>query len=126
MITDTNRIDFLLGTAAYENRAQIDEMMVSYAAHEPTAEPAPDSGPHPPLRFCTRCQMPVDPKRVMRGSSFCSNECRRADLKDRRDYRAGKACRLCGRPPKQTKPKVVTLPLCDGSTQPELPKGETS
>jgi endogenous inhibitor of DNA gyrase (YacG/DUF329 family) len=35
----------------------------------------------PPRRYCVRCQTEVDPKRVMRGSPFCSNECRKEDLK---------------------------------------------
>lgn len=78
-----------------------------------------DSGTHPPTRFCVRCREPIDPKRVMRGSSFCSNECRKADLKDRRDYRASRACRLCGRPAKHKKAPKSDLALCDGNTQPE-------
>jgi hypothetical protein len=72
----------------------------------------------PPNRFCTRCREPIDPKRVMRGSSFCSNECRKADLNKRRDYRASKACRLCGRPPKRKTTPKADISLCDGSTRP--------
>lgn len=73
----------------------------------------------PPRRFCVRCKTEVDPKRVMRGSSFCSNECRKEDLKERRDYRASKACRLCGRPAKHRKPSIVSSGVCDGSTAQE-------
>lgn len=101
MITDTNRVDFLLAQAAFKSREEIDQMMVRDATHdlnEPVSPhtPTPDEA-HPPLRFCVRCQSPIDPKRVMRGSAFCGTECRREDSKERRAFRASKACRLCGR-----------------------------
>lgn len=70
----------------------------------------------PPVRYCVRDRKEIDPKRVMRGSSFCSNECRREDLKERRDYRASKACRLCGRPAKHGKPQIISSEVCDGGT----------
>lgn len=70
----------------------------------------------PPRRYCVRCKTEIDPKRVMRSSSFCSNECRKEDLKARRDFRAARACRLCGRPAKHKKMIPGDLRVCDGST----------
>lgn len=82
-------------------------------------------GSQPPRRYCVRDKVEIDPKRVMRGSSFCSNECRKEDLKERRDYRASKACRLCGRPAKhRKKPQIVSSAVCDGGTAQETPLQE--
>ena len=119
MITDTNRVNFLLAEGAYQSREQIDEMMVATAGHEPgvAVQPQTDDQPRPPLRFCVRCGAPIDPKRVMRGSAFCDTECRREDMKERRAFKASKACRLCGR---KARPKPTAKPpeaLCDGSTE---------
>src|ERR1041384_2163137 len=52
-----------------------------------------------PLRICTRasCGGPVDPKRVARGSCFCSNECRSEDKRERAAHRASITCYACGR-----------------------------
>lgn len=105
-ITDTNRLNFLIASGAYEFRDQIDEALVKTAAHEPSEPVAPHTdGARPPIRYCTRCQSPIDPKRVMRGSSFCGNECRREDMKERRAFKASKACRLCGRAARPVRPK---------------------
>ena len=98
MITDTNRINFLLATSG-QTRTDIDEAIIAAGSHEEPPKPigAAEAGSRPPLRFCTRCQAPIDPKRVMRGSSFCGSECRRDDSRERRAFKASKACRLCGR-----------------------------
>jgi len=52
-----------------------------------------------PARNCTRavCGKPIDPKRVARGSSFCSNGCRNDDKRERRAHHASISCRTCGR-----------------------------
>lgn len=52
-----------------------------------------------PSRICTRavCGKAIDPKRVARGSSFCSNECRNDDKRERRAHHASISCRTCGR-----------------------------
>ena len=84
-------------------------------------EPIPAShDPHqPPLRFCVRCRQPIDPKRVMRGSSFCGTLCRREDSKERRAFKASKACRLCGRKARP-KPRDATQEARATDAQPEL------
>lgn len=87
-------------------------------------ETAPHDPNEPPKRYCTRCKEPIDPKRVMRASSFCSNECRHEDQRERRAFRASKACRLCGR---KARPKPTTKPpeaMCDGSTASPAPPTE--
>lgn len=50
-------------------------------------------------RLCARavCGKPIDDKRTVKGSSFCSSECKAADKKARRSYRANQHCRTCGR-----------------------------
>lgn len=121
MITDTSRLNFLLAEGAFKDRAQIDNMMVKAAAHEPgePVQPATNDEARPPLRFCVRCLSPIDPKRVMRGSCFDTNECRKDDLKERRAFRASKACRLCGRPARRKTTPNAASHLCDSSTSPE-------
>lgn len=48
----------------------------------------------------------------MRGSNFCSDDCREADRKERRALLASKSCRLCHR--KIRKPKTSAgLPTID-------------
>lgn len=118
MITDTNRMNFLLAEGAFKSRESIDELMVKAAAHEQSEpiQPHYDDEARPPIRYCTRCQDPIDPKRVMRGSSFCGTECRREDMKERRAFRASKACRLCGRAARHRKPPQPAQAPCDGST----------
>jgi len=119
MITDTNRLNFLLASGAFKSREEIDGLMVSVAADEAHAPVEAHIGdePRPPIRYCVRCQMPIDPKRVMRGSAFCGTPCRREDSKERRAYRASKACRLCGRPARARPTQKAPGDLCDGSTQ---------
>lgn len=58
-----------------------------------------------PVRYCTICKTPIDHRRVMRASAYCSDDCRRLAKKEMRQLRAEKACRLCGRPPLKKKPK---------------------
>ena len=72
----------------------------------------------PPPRYCTRCRARVPDKSAAHGGSFCSPQCRNADKKARRAWRAAKACRLCGRAARKTKnalgecaPGVHTLGL---------------
>jgi hypothetical protein len=118
MITDTNRINFLLASGAFGTREQIDSMMVREATGElvTPVQPAHNEDARPPIRYCTRCQAPIDPKRVMRGSSFCGTECRREDMKERRAFRASKACRLCGRKARHKPAAKAPETVCDGST----------
>ena len=52
-------------------------------------------------RFCTKCCNPIDQKRVTRGSFYCSDGCRSLDKNQRRQRKAERFCRLCGRPPKR-------------------------
>jgi predicted nucleic acid-binding Zn ribbon protein len=56
------------------------------------------------VSYCTVCTKEIDEKRYARGSRFCSSECAKAHSKERRDWRASKACRLCGR--RLPRPKV--------------------
>jgi predicted nucleic acid-binding Zn ribbon protein len=56
------------------------------------------------VSYCTVCKEEIDEKRYARGSRFCSSECAKAHSKERRDWRASKACRLCGR--RLPRPKV--------------------
>ena len=51
--------------------------------------------------FCCVCKAEVTGKRVARGSHFCSEVCHEQYRRERRNLKAGKACRLCGRPPRQ-------------------------
>jgi hypothetical protein len=44
-----------------------------------------------------RDRKPIAPERVARGSTFCSDDCRSADKRERRAVKAGTSCRLCGR-----------------------------
>lgn len=119
MITDTNRLNFLLAEGAFVSREAIDDMMIKAAAHE-TTEPVRahhDDEARPPARYCVRCQAPIDPKRVMRGSAFCDTPCRRDDMKERRAFRASKACRLCGRKARGKPAAQAPKTVCDGSTE---------
>jgi len=123
MITDTNRMNFLLAQGTFKSREELDELMVREATGD-LAEPV--QGHHndearPPVRYCVRDQKPIDPKRVMRGSAFCSTECRREDMKERRAFRAAKACRLCGRAARRKPTQPPPAPPCDGSTTTETP-----
>jgi hypothetical protein len=64
------------------------------------------------VRFCTHCRNQVDENRAIRGSNFCSDDCREADRKERRALLASRSCRLCHR--KIRKPKTTTeLPTID-------------
>jgi hypothetical protein len=49
-------------------------------------------------RYCVRCREEISALRLARGAYFCSDECRRLDKMQRRRAKAGKSCRLCGRP----------------------------
>ena len=57
----------------------------------------------PPPRYCTRCCARVPNKSAAHGGSFCSPKCRYQDKKERRAWRAAKACRLCGRAARKQK-----------------------
>lgn len=70
----------------------------------------------PPRRYCVRDKVEIDPKRVMRGSAFCGTLCRRDDSKERRAFRASKACRLCGRKARPKPPPKPPEDVCDGGT----------
>jgi hypothetical protein len=62
--------------------------------------------------YCCICKSPISEKRANRGSHFCSEPCHEAYRKQRRDWRASKSCRLCGRPAraprKETKLEAVS------------------
>ncbi len=49
-------------------------------------------------RFCVRCRQEIPAQRVMRGSCFCSPECRREDKLERLRLKRSAHCRFCGRP----------------------------
>jgi hypothetical protein len=57
--------------------------------------------------YCCVCKSPVLEKRANRGSHFCSEQCHEQYRRARRDWRAAKACRLCGRSPARLKRKTV-------------------
>jgi len=42
-----------------------------------------------PKRFCVRDKKPIAPERVARGSTFCTDDCRNADKRERRAVKAG-------------------------------------
>ena len=52
--------------------------------------------------YCMVCRRTVPDERVRRGSPYCSKDCREVYRKARRDWRATKHCRLCGRPVRKT------------------------
>jgi predicted nucleic acid-binding Zn ribbon protein len=57
------------------------------------------------VTYCTVCKALISEKRAARGSHFCSEPCHEAYRKQRRDWRASRYCRLCGRearPPRKT------------------------
>jgi len=47
-------------------------------------------------RYCSRCRGPLDDRAIIRRATF-HKECSKLDRKARREYRASKRCRLCGR-----------------------------
>ena len=59
----------------------------------------PNGPPAPPIRFCARCRRRLTRKQVMNQCFLCPGRCKRDDLRERKEHRASKACRLCGRPP---------------------------
>lgn len=48
------------------------------------------------LRFCNHCGHPIAGLRLVRGSHFCKDDCRRQDSNARRRLLAERKCRLCG------------------------------
>lgn len=47
---------------------------------------------------CANCSLPIgDPKRVLRGATTCSPECKKALDRKRRSLKDVRTCRLCGR-----------------------------
>jgi hypothetical protein len=62
-------------------------------------------------RFCTMCKGQIEQKRVTRGSFYCTSECRDKAKGEMRQFKAEKACRLCGRPPlKPRRPRQMLAP----------------
>jgi len=59
--------------------------------------------PFPLALYCVVCRRPISEDRVARGSSYCSNDCRKAYRLARRDWRASRNCRLCGRKARKSK-----------------------
>lgn len=58
----------------------------------------PNQIPAEMIRYCIHCREQLDEKRTIRGSIFCAKpECRSADRKARRQFKASRNCRLCGR-----------------------------
>jgi hypothetical protein len=47
-------------------------------------------------RYCSRCREPLEDRAIIRRATF-HPECSKLDRKARREYRASKRCRLCGR-----------------------------
>ena len=96
-----------------------------------TASTRGDLVPELPLqmrRLCTHalCGKAIDVKRTVKGSSFCSNECKAADKKARRLYRANRHCRTCGRvaiqreiEPIPEEPSLSVAPGAQRMTEPE-------
>jgi hypothetical protein len=56
--------------------------------------------------YCTVCRGEIPEKRANRGSHFCSEACHERYRRERRNLKAGKACRLCGRSPARLKRKT--------------------
>jgi hypothetical protein len=63
--------------------------------------------------YCTVCLNPLPETRVVRGSPYCSPECRSAYRRWRRDSLAERRCRLCGRP--KRKPRIATETITEAS-----------
>jgi len=63
------------------------------------------------MTFCTICKALISEKRATRGSHFCSEPCHEAYRKQRRDWRASKACRLCGREARPARKAIKPEPL---------------
>jgi hypothetical protein len=66
-----------------------------------------------PIRFCCKCHALIDPARVARNSFYCGDDCRIQDKRERRQWKAGQNCRLCGR--KARRPRIHAQPAADGS-----------
>lgn len=60
---------------------------------KPLTQPLPDAL----RRYCVRCRAEISRSRVMRGSSFCGDICKREDKKARRNHREGQSCPTCKR-----------------------------
>jgi hypothetical protein len=67
----------------------------------------------PPIRYCTRCRVQINALRIARGAFYCGNECRMSDKRERRQWKADRFCRLCGkakkRKPARTPDAVSTV-----------------
>lgn len=59
--------------------------------------------------YSTVCRNPLPESRVVRGSPYCSGECRKAYRQWRRNDLAERRCLLCGGP--KRKPKLATEPI---------------
>jgi hypothetical protein len=49
------------------------------------------------MTHCMVCKAEISEKRYARNCRFCGPECAKTYAKQRRDWRASKQCRLCGR-----------------------------
>jgi hypothetical protein len=57
------------------------------------------------LTYCTVCKAEISEKRANRGSFYCSEKCHEEHRRAKRNWRASRYCRLCGRearPPRKT------------------------
>ena len=68
--------------------------------------------------YCCVCQLTVPPDRANRAGKFCSEDCRRAYKKWRRNLKAGRYCRLCKRPKAKARQEASeqALDMCAGRT----------
>jgi len=74
------------------------------------------------MTFCVICKAEISEKRFARGSHFCSESCHERYRTIRRNWRASKYCRLCGREAKQKKQETA-LPTAHNS-QKDLIEGQ--
>jgi len=69
--------------------------------------------------YCTVCRKPLPEIRRRRGSPYCRDECREKYRRWRRNWRAERFCRLCGRGVRQPKcgPQGVQARVITGPAQ---------
>jgi hypothetical protein len=72
--------------------------------------------------FCTVCQSPIEPKRVLKGKSgsTCGPECARTKRNEIRAYKARVRCRLCGRRGRSRREPEVESRPCANEAQPTV------
>jgi len=78
------------------------------------------------VTYCTVCLGEIPEKRQARGSFYCSEPCHESYRRDRRNLKAGKACRLCGRSPAKLKRKTIKQEAVPGehNSSQDLMEGE--